>query len=526
MAVVSIIIPVYNVDEYIDRCLYSIINQTFTDIEIILINDGSTDKSGEKCLEWSSKDNRVIYVKKRNEGAGPSRNLGIKTASSDLVAFCDPDDWYDERYIELMLNKHYETDADIVVCGYFKYDEMRCEVKSVYIPEYTEARTRFWTWLLPSAVWCKLYRRILFIENRIEMPAFYGQDAAIHCFIMSKAKTIGIIEKPLYYYLEGRPNSAMTNYIRHTSHTVQFLTYSWDLFIRDRVFFNHTTELFLVAVQHINSWYHKIKHDNKYTEKWLSECSRALRTYFGDLFRVLDSKICIIGSYSLFNEVYVKEYASTRLAHEYCFSGLLSYMSVIPASPHAAENHFRQLALDRDFNKSLHLDIINNDFSVVLIDFLDERFDLIEINGALYTKSDALVEAQLTCSYKTIHRWDSSTISLWEHKCLEFIDLIKAHFSPDRVILVKNYLTERYGTFDNQTEYLNIKEIKYTNQMLSNCYSFFEQSFPKTHVIEISTPELLYTSKHFRHGQKPWHYNDGYYTEVRVRIIELLLMLT
>ena len=117
MAEVSVIIPVYNVEEYVDKCLASVVNQSFSDIEIIVVNDGSTDGSGDKCLEWAKRDERIVYVSKKNEGAGLARNLGIQIASSEFLAFCDPDDWYDERFIEIMLAKQQDTDADIVTCS-------------------------------------------------------------------------------------------------------------------------------------------------------------------------------------------------------------------------------------------------------------------------------------------------------------------------------------------------------------------------------------------------------------------------
>ena len=185
MAAVSIIIPVYNVEKYVDKCLRSIVNQTFSDIEIILINDGSTDASGEKCLEWAGRDERIIYVSKKNEGAGPSRNLGIQIASAEFVAFCDPDDWYDEQYIELMLNKQRETAADIVVCRYYEYDESLEKITNTSGFEHFDTRARLWTWQLEQTVWCKLFLKELFTKNKIKMPSDPMQDCAIHNFIMA-----------------------------------------------------------------------------------------------------------------------------------------------------------------------------------------------------------------------------------------------------------------------------------------------------------------------------------------------------
>ena len=89
---VSVIIPVYNVEDYLDTCMESLCSQTFRDIEILLINDGSTDGSELKCREWADKDDRIRYISKENEGVAPTRNLGVSMARGKYLAFVDPDD--------------------------------------------------------------------------------------------------------------------------------------------------------------------------------------------------------------------------------------------------------------------------------------------------------------------------------------------------------------------------------------------------------------------------------------------------
>lgn len=120
---VSIIVPVYNVENYIDRCIQSLIKQTYKNIEIILINDGSTDGSAEKCLKWSQRDNRIIFVNKKNEKQGPSRNLGILISKGNYIMFVDSDDYVKETMVESMYNCIKKSDADIVFSDYYElYD--------------------------------------------------------------------------------------------------------------------------------------------------------------------------------------------------------------------------------------------------------------------------------------------------------------------------------------------------------------------------------------------------------------------
>lgn len=114
---VSIIVPVYNVQKYIRRCLDSIINQTYKTLEIILIDDGSTDDSGKICDEYAKKDNRIIVKHNTNRGVSYARNYGIKLANGQYLSFIDPDDYVDLDYIENLLRPMLEDDYDLVVCN-------------------------------------------------------------------------------------------------------------------------------------------------------------------------------------------------------------------------------------------------------------------------------------------------------------------------------------------------------------------------------------------------------------------------
>src|SRR5690606_16938614 len=95
---ISVVIPVYNVELYLDQCIRSIIDQSYSNIEIILINDGSTDGSHEICEPWANKDGRIKYIKQINQGLGPTRNRGINLANGRYITFIDSDDWIHEKY--------------------------------------------------------------------------------------------------------------------------------------------------------------------------------------------------------------------------------------------------------------------------------------------------------------------------------------------------------------------------------------------------------------------------------------------
>ena len=120
---ITVIVPVYNVEHYLDKCLDSLINQTYKNLEIIVINDGSTDNSGAICQEYARKDNRIIYIKKENGGQSEARNMGLDRMTGSYVTFVDSDDWVELDYVETLYKKITEYQADIAVGNYYSFNQ-------------------------------------------------------------------------------------------------------------------------------------------------------------------------------------------------------------------------------------------------------------------------------------------------------------------------------------------------------------------------------------------------------------------
>lgn len=120
---ISVVIPVYNVEKYINQCLDSILKQTYSNLEILLTDDGSTDNSGNICDEYSRKDNRIKIFHQQNKGVSAARNNGIRHANGDFISFIDPDDFIDKDFYEYLLNQIHKSDSDIVFCSFRKVNE-------------------------------------------------------------------------------------------------------------------------------------------------------------------------------------------------------------------------------------------------------------------------------------------------------------------------------------------------------------------------------------------------------------------
>ena len=114
---ISVIIPVYNVEQYVESCLNSVIDQSYTNLEIILVDDGSTDRSGEICGQYALKDSRIKVIHEENAGLGEARNRGLRIASGDYICFVDSDDWIEEDYCKELAQAAERTNSDIAICG-------------------------------------------------------------------------------------------------------------------------------------------------------------------------------------------------------------------------------------------------------------------------------------------------------------------------------------------------------------------------------------------------------------------------
>lgn len=136
MELISIIVPVYNVEKYLDECIKSLLHQTYSNVEIILVNDGSKDSSGEMCNNWALKDNRIKVIHKENEGLGLARNTGLDYITGKYVTFIDSDDYADSDLIESLYNAIKENNADTCIGGFKRVDELGNNLyKESYTPK-------------------------------------------------------------------------------------------------------------------------------------------------------------------------------------------------------------------------------------------------------------------------------------------------------------------------------------------------------------------------------------------------------
>lgn len=221
---VSIIIPVYNVENYLHRCLDSIVNQTLKEIEIICIDDGSTDGSSSILKDYANRDSRIKVVAQDNSGQGAARNLGISIASGDYIGFVDSDDWVDEDMYRIMFNEAIKNDSDMHICTIEQFDN-ETGTKNDYFCKYDkyfrkELEDRVFSlrdisnviFKINRVSWNKIYRKSFIKKNEIVFSnERYYQDNLFTYFAFYFAKRISFTRKPLYVYRVNRPGATGLN---------------------------------------------------------------------------------------------------------------------------------------------------------------------------------------------------------------------------------------------------------------------------------------------------------------------------
>lgn len=219
MIEISVIVPVYNAGKKLYKCIESILNQTFKEFEIILVNDGSTDNSLSICKEYALKDSRVKVINQNNKGSIISRKIGVVNSNADYIMFVDADDWVNKHILEYTYKEIIENNCDIVVANICKVlgdrkiikktnNDLYFKDENIYEGEDVKnklAKAYLHGHPFPAGLVCKLYKKE-FLENSgkyVERIKFLGEDLFLNLEIFTKVKKVKVINKTLYYYRIG-----------------------------------------------------------------------------------------------------------------------------------------------------------------------------------------------------------------------------------------------------------------------------------------------------------------------------------
>lgn len=207
---VSVILPVYNTEKYLKQCLDSIVTQTLKDIEIICIDDGSTDNSISILNEYKEKDSRIIILTQQNKHAGVARNAGLKIAKGKYLSFLDSDDFFELNMLEKMYNQAEKDNSDVVICGWKNFDNKLKKVTAhfkinsnytIKSPLLTKNYTNDIFMIGKPNPWTKLFKRDLFINNNLLFEEYICcNDLTCVCLALAVSNKISVIEDEFIYY--------------------------------------------------------------------------------------------------------------------------------------------------------------------------------------------------------------------------------------------------------------------------------------------------------------------------------------
>ena len=248
MIKVSIIVPFYNVENYIEKCLQSLVNQTLKDIEILLVNDGSQDKSEAIAKQFVEKyPNKIVYLTKENGGLSDARNYAISYAKGEYIAFLDSDDYVETNMYEEMYHKAKQEDLDYVECDFlWEYPDKTLESKG---KQYSNKKEMFIHTRVVA--WNKLIKREIIQNNHLEFPKGYRyEDVEFFYKLLPFIHHYGIVQKPFIHYVQ-RENSISNVQNTRTKEIIDVLGHVMEYYKANNLFEEYKEEIEYIYARYI-----------------------------------------------------------------------------------------------------------------------------------------------------------------------------------------------------------------------------------------------------------------------------------
>lgn len=381
LAKVSIVVPVYNVEDYLDKCLNSLVKQTLKDIEIILVDDGSTDRSGDICSKWEKKDHRITYIRNKHEGLGPTRNLGIKVAKGKYIMFVDSDDWIENDAAELMYNTAERLSADIVI-GDFNYvvkdlqNNIKVNVSKLRIDGEVPIDPSSDIKLIDKArlfLIGKMFNREFLINSGVEQPVYAFEDVAIVPFLVVKAKIICRVPKPLYNYYRCRTNS-IVNSVERYGDLKKALMEMKRSFVREGIYEKYYEVLKKISYSQVRFIYMKLLGNNEEIStdnKWIIE----------ELYEFMDREYP--------DWINIDKYSIGITSNNSIIKGAVNKLVFNSKTIYEVEDNYNEL-LDKDIlilDSADNLEVLEKNCyrgKVLLINFINEEYKSKDISNYIY----------------------------------------------------------------------------------------------------------------------------------------------
>lgn len=528
---ISVIIPAYNVERYIDQCMESVTGQTYSDLEIILVNDGSTDRTAEHCQQWAEKDRRIRYVFKENGGMGATRNCGLSMARGEYILFVDSDDWLEKECIEKMCRWLERERVDMCLTEYYAVDGK--EKRHEKLPHLSNRKLndldRIKLILFsPPSTWGKLYRKSFLDKISYEQPTCVFEDAAVYPYVVSQAEKVCCVYEPLWNYRTDNKISIMHQWKNYPDLPKAFLYGRMRMkaagcLARYEAILKHK-ELCHFALSYDQWKGHLSQEDlSKYFELPFKQY---LDSYYPKWQQEVYTYYFVWGSFALRWLAGNAMLCYSRQQGHCPFSSIISqFMGKKGDGLVEHPNLFRQHAVEDDmqgnFLEKIKKCVTNKELGVLLIDFMEERYSVIHTRDDVYiTQSEAFLECNPLSDMEgseVLRAGSRAFMQIWREACRRFVQYLQKDISGIQVILVKSRMTEWYGKRGKEKMFLELDAIRCYNQMFEEMEDYFLELYPVVKVIELPE-ELLYTDIDGRYGCDCQYWNKEIYCNQEIAI--------
>ncbi len=555
---ITVILPVYNVADYMDQCLVTVTEQSLRPIEILLIDDGSTDKSLEKCREWARKDSRITVFHRENDGVASARNFGVLMARGKYIAFVDPDDWLEKDYLEKLWKAAEAAGADFAECDLWRYDNRSGKkiYRSCYgrmgqaysLPEHMKYG--------PTATYKAISRKSLWKKYKLAMPRCSFESPAVYSLILALSNRVVNVREALYYYRRFRENSLVENGYAHRDGkpnnrlAIRAMDFLVEEFRRTGRYEEYAGILEGVVKYRLNDilamqFHRKSREDFR-------ELTQNYRSFLAERFPKGKNEPYITwGGYNLNRILTHMDWLHDPYAR-FNFSSLVSLLNQEePAYGQTHKNRYRQIMLERERKRSYWEILRELKPKFVFIDLIEERFDILQLGDSFVTMSDAFEGAKFTGGPgviklpaqteagkpsgkeeltpeemirfgQVIARDSARCKELWQRACQKMVKETQRICPDIRFVIIENYLCGTMGNLESRKPFENTEYIRKTNSVLQQYYSCLKELLPDAAVVSPSEDDLYFTDEKYEYGAIPSHLNEIENQKIAAKIEEAL----
>lgn len=511
---VSIVMPAYNVEGYLDQCMETVVGQTMPDFEAILVDDGSTDGTYAAAQAWAARDERVRVLHQPNGGVSLARNAGMDAARGTWLAFVDPDDWLEPDYLEALLAEAARTGADRVECDLWRFDgrtgrETRRSCGGrMGVPYTREEQMRFG----PTASYKALTRRAVWERNAVRFPDCPYESPAVYALVVALARKLAYVPRPLYHYRRFRPNSLVeTAYAANGGsqakplgvEAMEALVAGFERCgLRER-YDDVLQGIVTYRLSDMLAMYH-----HRMEPAAFDELVGSYRALVARLFGAqAAAPYLMLGGYNLNRMLLNLDLLQDpRLRLNFSSVIALTDEPLVRAVSHP--NRYRELMLQRELGRELWTLLAREQPTYLFWDLMEERHDVGVLDGRLVTLSDAFAGSSLAAlPEERIARNSARCQELWEQAADAFVERVAAISPATRIVVVADQLAERVGNLSKTRAHEDVAHIRRTNAVLDGYYAYLAAHHPQLALVDVRALPAYFTDEHHEYGVVPEHLN-------------------